>query len=155
MRNQAQSSAYEFWRLNMKWHYARVGWILGVFVILATAPIGLHAYAAETPADALRALDTDHDGTVDLDEAKTAASALFDKLDLDHDGTLDRRELKGRLTSKQFAGADADHDGTLDKNEYLAVVEKSFNAANRDNDGTLDVKELRARPGQVLLRLLR
>jgi hypothetical protein len=139
----------------MKWRCTRVGWILGFSAILATAPIGLHAYAAAPPADALRALDTDHDGTVDLNEAKTAASALFDKLDGDHDGTLDKRELKGRLTTKQLAGADTDHDGTLDKNEYLAVVEKSFKAVDRDNDGTLDVKELRARPGQQLLRLLR
>jgi hypothetical protein len=130
----------------------------GVFVfamIVAASSSGLRAFAAATPADALRALDTDHDGTVDLDEAKTAASALFDKLDGDHDGTLDKRELKGRLTTKQLAAADTDHDGTLDKNEYLAVVEKSFKAADRDNDGTLDVKELRARPGRVLLRLLR
>ena len=41
--------------------------------------------------------DTDNDGTVDLAEAKKAASALFDKLDRDHDGTLDKRELAGRF----------------------------------------------------------
>ena len=49
--------------------------------------------------------DTDNDGTVDLAEAKKAASALFDKLDRDHDGTLDKRELAGRLTPKEFAAA--------------------------------------------------
>ena len=32
-------------------------------------------------ASALQTLDPDKDGTVDLNEAKTAASALFDKLD--------------------------------------------------------------------------
>jgi EF hand domain-containing protein len=36
---------------------------------------------------AMRLLDTDNDGTVDLGEAKKAASTLFDKLDRDHDGT--------------------------------------------------------------------
>src|SRR6202163_4029145 len=41
----------------------------------------------------IRMFDTDNDGTVDLAEAKKAASALFDKLDRDHDGTLDKREL--------------------------------------------------------------
>ena len=45
----------------------------------------------------MQTLDTDNDGTVDLEEAKKAASAAFDKLDRDHDGTLDRRELRGRL----------------------------------------------------------
>ena len=45
----------------------------------------------------MRLLDTDNDGTVDFEEAKKAASTLFDKLDRDHDGTLDRRELGGRF----------------------------------------------------------
>ena len=47
-------------------------------------------------ASALQTLDPDKDGTVDLNEAKTAAGALFDKLDVDHDGTLDRKELGDR-----------------------------------------------------------
>jgi len=45
-------------------------------------------------ASALAALDADKDGTVDLAEAKTAPSALFDKLDVDHDGTLTAKELR-------------------------------------------------------------
>jgi Ca2+-binding EF-hand superfamily protein len=99
--------------------------------------------------------DTDNDGTVDLAEAKKAASALFDKLDRDHDGTLDKRELARRLTPKEFAAADADHDGTLTKDEYLAVVEQRFSAADPDHDGKLDAKELNSKPGQALLRLLK
>ena len=105
-------------------------------------------------AGALKMLDTDHDGTVDLDEAKKAASALFDKLDRDHDGTLDKREVGRRLSAKEFAAADPDHDGTLSKDEYLAVVEQRFKAANPDNDGTLDEKELSSKAGRNLLRLL-
>ncbi len=99
-------------------------------------------------------LDPDHDGTVDLAEAKSAASKLFDKLDRDHDGTLDKRELRGRLNAKDFAAADPDNDGTLDKNEFLALVEKRFNAANPDNDGTIDAKELETAAGRSLARLL-
>jgi hypothetical protein len=106
-------------------------------------------------ANAIRMLDTDNDGTVDLAEAKKAASALFDKLERDHDGTLDKRELAGRLSAKEFAAADPDHDGTLTKDEYLAVVEQRFNAANPDKDGTLDAKELNSAAGKALLRLLR
>ena len=116
---------------------------------------GWPALAAPRPSSAMRILDPDNDGTVDLDEAKKAASALFDKLDRDRDGTLDQRELKGRLTAAEFAAADPDKDGTLSKDEYLQVVEQRFKRANPDNDGTLDEKELSSRAGRALLRLLR
>jgi Ca2+-binding EF-hand superfamily protein len=110
------------------------------------------AFAA--PSRAMRLLDIDKDGTVDLNEAKKAASTLFDKLDRDHDGTLDRRELGGRLSAAEFASADPDKDGTLSKDEYLKLVEGRFKAADSDNDGTLDEKELRSRAGRALLPLL-
>jgi Ca2+-binding EF-hand superfamily protein len=97
--------------------------------------------------------DTDNDGTLDLNEVKKAG-ALFDKLDRDHDSTLDRRELRGRLSAKEFAAADPDKDGTLTKDEYLAAVEQRFKAADPDNDGTLDAKELSTPAGRALLRLL-
>src|SRR5262245_65203263 len=79
----------------------------GILTTLAIALIGT------TPAwsqSLLKTLDPDHDGTVDLAEAKSAASKLFDKLDRDHDGTLDKRELRGRLNAKDFAAADPDND---------------------------------------------
>lgn len=98
--------------------------------------------------------DKDHDGTVDLKEAKDAASTLFDKLDKDKDGTLDIKEMHGRLSRKDFRAADPDNDGTLSKDEYLSIVEKRFKAADPDNDGTLDAKELRSHAGRALLRLL-
>ena len=66
--------------------------------------------------------DTDHDGTVDIDEAKKAASDLFDRLDTDRDGSLSIKELQGRLTGKGFSAADPDKDNTLTKDEYLTVV---------------------------------
>jgi Ca2+-binding EF-hand superfamily protein len=107
------------------------------------------------PSRLIQMLDTDNDGTVDLAEAKKAASALFDKLEGDHDGTLDKRELAHRLSAKELAVADPDHDGTLTRDEYLAVVEQRFAAANPDHDGTLDGKELNSRAGPALLRLFK
>jgi EF hand/EF-hand domain pair len=98
--------------------------------------------------------DTDNDGTIDIDEAKKAAGALFDKLDTDKDGTLDIKELKGRLTQKKFTAADPDNDGTLSKDEYLAVVEMRFKAADPDNDGTVSAAELKTAAGRSLSRLL-
>jgi hypothetical protein len=122
--------------------------ILGAVCLFSQISVG-------TAAGALQALDPDHDGTVDLNEAKTAGAAVFDRLEGDHDGTLDARELKGRLGAKALAAADPDHDGTLTKDEYLAVVEQRFAAANPDNDGTLDAKELKSKSGRALMRLLK
>ena len=123
--------------------------------ILTTLAVTLIATTPAWSQSLLKTLDPDNDGTVDLAEAKNAASKLFDKLDRDHDGTLDKRELRGRVNAKDFAAADPDNDGTLDKNEFLALVEKRFKAANPDNDGTIDAKELKSPAGRSLVVLLK
>jgi Ca2+-binding EF-hand superfamily protein len=124
---------------------------LAVGTLLAT---GL-SVSAKSGLNLIRLLDTDNDGTVDLGEAKAAASAMFDRLERDKDGTLDKHELARRLSARELAAADPDHDGTLTKDEYLAVVEQRFRAADPDHDGTLDARELRSGPGRALLRLLK
>jgi hypothetical protein len=127
-------------------------------ILSAAVTLGLSAlpkFAFARSGDPLYGVDTDNDRTIDLGEAKKAASAVFDRLDRDRDGTLDRRELRGRLTPKELDAADPDHDKTLTKDEYLALVERRFNAANPDRDGTLDAKELRTKAGRALLKLLR
>ncbi len=115
---------------------------------------GAYSALAKKPSPVAR-FDTDNDGTVDLAEAKKAASDLFDKLDTDKDGSLDIKELQGRLRRQEFAAADPDNDKTLTKDEYLAAVEKRFKAADPDNDGTVSAAELRTASGQALARLLR
>jgi Ca2+-binding EF-hand superfamily protein len=126
-----------------------------VFTVALTALLGVAAPAvAATKTDRAARFDADNDGTVDIDEAKKAASALFDKLDIDKDGTLDVKELKGRLTQKEFTAADPDNDGTLSKDEYLAVVERRFKAADPDNDGTVSAAEFKTAAGRSLSRLL-
>ena len=130
-----------------------------LFILLTTVTIlavgNAAAQAASKTANPVTMFDTDNDGTVDLAEAKKAASALFATLDRDHDGTLDRGELSARLRAKAFQTADPDHDSTLTLDEYLAVVAQRFAAADLDKDGTLDAKELNSRAGRALLRLLK
>jgi Ca2+-binding EF-hand superfamily protein len=116
---------------------------------------GYPALAKSGKANLIHLLDTDNDGTVDIGEAKAAASKVFDQLERDKDGTLDKRELSRRLSAKELAAADPDHDGTLTKDEYLNLVEARFNAADPDHDGTLDAKELNSPAGKALLKLLR
>src|SRR5260370_8055527 len=113
---------------------------------LATVAMTLIGTGPAWSQSLLKTLDPENDGTVDLAEAKSAASKLFDKLDRDHDGTLDKRELRGRLNAKDFAAADPDNDGTLDNNEFLALVEKRFNPPQPNNDRTLHAKKLEPPP---------
>lgn len=120
-----------------------------------TALVGAATPARAKDSSLVGQFDADHDGTVDLAEAKKAGSDMFDKLDVDHDGTLTFKELRGRMSRKEFAAADADKDGTLTKDEYLAVVEQRFKAADKDHDGTLVNWEFHTPKGRALVRLLR
>jgi Ca2+-binding EF-hand superfamily protein len=114
---------------------------------------GINAASAANVKTFLAAVDTDHDGTVTLDEVKTYAAARFKALETDKDGTLDAKELKGRLSATGFKKANADADKTIDENEFVAYVEKLFKEAN-DGDDTLDAKELRSPAGRKLVKLL-
>jgi hypothetical protein len=115
---------------------------------------------AQTPpmssAAELTVWDADHDGSIDLTEAKQAAAAKFDSLDTDHDGTLDRSELAStRLGKHTFSKADLDKDGTLSKDEYLALVEARFDRADSDHNGTVSAGELKTKSGHALAALLK
>jgi Ca2+-binding EF-hand superfamily protein len=135
----------------MKKSVKKTGFAVALGIVCAIS----QTFAAEKAGDSVRALDTDHDGTVDLNEVKSAAAAAFDRLDRNHAGKLGRPELKGRLNAKELAAEDPDHDGTLTKDEFTAAAETRFKAANVDSDGTLDAKELNSRSGKSLQRLVR
>jgi Ca2+-binding EF-hand superfamily protein len=103
---------------------------------------------------AIKALDADNDGTLDLSEVTKAAQTVFDRLEKDQDATLDRKEVGSRLSGKEFTAADPDKDTTLTKEEYVALANKLFKQADVEGDGTLDAKELRSKAGRALLRLI-
>ncbi len=117
----------------------------------------LAALTLASPAFAAGAVpgDADKDGTTDLQEARTAASAVFDKLDVDHDGTLDAKELKGRIVKKDWPAVDPDKDNTVTREEYLNYVDALFKVADKDAEGTLDAKEMRSKAGLKLQKLLK
>ena len=116
--------------------------------------LGIFSPTAASAASPITTLDVDHDGTLDLDETKKAASAIFDQLDKDQDSTLDLKEAGSRLSVEEFHEANLHGDKTLSREEYLAFAEKLFNAADRDKDGTLDAKELDSKAGLALTRLI-
>jgi hypothetical protein len=129
------------------------------FAAVAFAVVGFAAPSAMAKpaggASAVRMIDTDNDGTVDMKEVEAVASATFDRLEKDSDSTLDAKELKGRLSKAGMKNADPDADGTLDKNEYLAAVAERFKMADPDGDGTLDAKELNSKAGKALIALIK
>ena len=129
------------------------------FAAVALLAAGLAAPSAMAKpmggAGAVKMIDTDNDGTVDMKEVEAVASATFDRLEKDSDGTLDAKELKGRLSKAGVKTADPDSDGTLDKKEYLAAVGERFKMADPDGDGTLDAKEMNSKAGKALLALIK
>jgi EF hand len=131
--------------------------VIGLVIATAMGLPPALAAADTTPKDdslVVSKIDTDHDGTVTLAEAKAAASAKFDALDTDKEGTLDSHELTGILSPSAVKKADKDKDDTLDKAEFLVVVETMFKMADHDQDGTLDAKELSTDQGRALVSLL-
>ena len=130
---------------------AFIGLVLGGGVPFAATT------ADPTPVDKnliMSKIDTDGDGTISLDEAKAAAAAKFDALDTDEEGTLDVNELAGIVARGTVTKADRDKDGTLDKAEFLALVEKLFMAADHEHDGKIDIRELATEQGRALVALL-
>lgn len=65
-------------------------------------------FALADSAAALKALDPDNDGTIDLKEADAGALKVFKAINPDNDGTLDAKELTGRLTADELKAADPD-----------------------------------------------
>lgn len=129
------------------------------FAAMAFLALGVAAPSAMAKpaggANAVKMIDTDNDGTVDLKEVEAVASATFDRLEKDSDGTLDAKELKGRLSKAGVKSADPDSDGTIDKKEFLAAAGERFKLADPDNDGTLDAKELNSKAGKALIALIK
>lgn len=118
--------------------------LAGSLAVVAPLP----SFAADGSAT-VKAVDTDHDGTIDMNEAKTAAMAKFTMADKDKDGTVDSKEAGMDVTK-----ADTDKDGTLDKAETETALGSTFKAADTDNDGTVDAKELATPAGQKLSSMM-
>lgn len=115
--------------------------------------VGSPASAVDS-ASALRVLDPDNDGTIDMREALRGAKRVFKAINPDRDGTLDAAELRGRLSAAGLRAADPDDDGTLSWREYKRLVKALFVLANPDDDGTIDLRELRSPAGRRLLKLI-
>lgn len=122
--------------------------------IAATALFLTGGIALADSSAAMKALDPDDDGTIDLPEAEAGAKKVWQAINNDGDNTLEADELQGMLDAEGLDKADPDDDDSLDEAEYMALVKEKFEAANPDDDGTIDQKELDSPAGQELLKLI-
>lgn len=134
-------------------------------VVLAVSPAVAQADKTEKPGNSIQGqydassdpgrFDLDHNGTLSLAEAKSAAAYRFDKLDPDHDGTLSIQELGSRVSADELKRVDPDNDGTLDKAEYLKLVEDRYKAATGSTDQGIKIADLSSSDaGKRLLQLM-
>ena len=127
---------------------------LGVLAFSGGLACQSSVWARSSRPVSFAAIDTDGNGTLELDEVKRAATALFDEFDADHSGTLTRRELSGRVSASELAKISSKPGAVLTKDEFLSLVETRFKAADADHDGTLSDKEFKSKAGLALRRLL-
>jgi EF hand len=125
--------------------------LLGASVVLAQS----------SSTEAVKTIDANGDGTISLNEAKTAGSNVFDQIDLNHDGVVDNEELGGRVTLLDDLTPCLGHKyyfwkkkGALTKDEYLSIVDARFKPISSESTGTCDAKSLETAPGKSLLELL-
>jgi hypothetical protein len=65
--------------------------------VIAAARLMFVLTTVASASSAIKSLDTDNDGTLDMAEVETAGAKVFATLDKDKEGTLDAGELAGRL----------------------------------------------------------
>ena len=123
--------------------------LAGVIALPATS-----ALAKKRPAPSPRSTPTMTELSISRKSTSLRLISLR-SLEKDADGTVDIKEMKGRVSKKDFKTADPDNDGTLSKDEFLTMVSTLFKDADPDNDGTLDAKELASKKGKALLRVTR
>jgi Ca2+-binding EF-hand superfamily protein len=93
-------------------------------------------------------------GTFAAEQTSGRLAAAFKKADTDNDGTLTKQEAKSMpRVAKHFVAIDSDKDGTVSLAEIRASMHKAhergverFKAADKDNDGTLTREEAKSMP---------
>ena len=96
------------------------------------------------------------DGTLSLQQADKAAESHFKALDTNHDGTVDQQEIvPAGVSTAEFTAADVpDKDKKIQKEEYMTIVKKKFAAADSSGNNKLTKSELNSEAGQKLIKLL-
>lgn len=125
----------------------------GALIMAAASPVS----AQTNGANAIKILDINNDGAVDLAESRSVGAETFDRLDIDKSGTLDQEELGKRALTGVTEGPvnSIFFQTNPPKDDYLAMITKQFELADyADHDGKLNESEFDSPEGQKLLKLL-
>ncbi len=124
-------------------------------VLLASAWAAPSSLQAAEPSlwQESRQLDGNADGTMSLDEYQTGVESKFRAMDTDEDGFVTVDELDGvRLdmadpdqtpSADRIAPMDVDKDGKLSETEHQNSARDRFNQADVSKDGNLDNEEMK------------
>jgi hypothetical protein len=133
---------------------------LGVsaLVIAAVSGLALAKPKPERPGRicvAMKTVDPDSDGKLDLAEVQKAAEVAFGKINSATLSVRDGRGLLARTVKASAGGNEHGADGTLARTDYMAIVEKLYVSANSDKNNALDCDELKSVAGRALMKLLK
>lgn len=98
---------------------------------------------AYDPRQAFKETDTNHDGSVELDEFSARLTDVFFMGDVNKDGKLSKEEYDAVVVIREdFSAADHDKDGFVSRNEFIATRLPLFKQADKNGDGVLSEQEV-------------
>jgi Ca2+-binding EF-hand superfamily protein len=115
----------------------------------ALAALGLFAanagaqQRAYDPKQAFQETDTNHDGSIELDEFSARLIDVFFMGDTNKDGKLSKEEYDAVVVIREdFSAADHDKDGFVSRTEFIRARLPLFQQADKNEDGVLSLEEV-------------
>ncbi|MEO0637657.1 MAG: hypothetical protein AAFY73_13525 [Pseudomonadota bacterium] len=132
-------------------HYIKMTTLAAVTLAL----FGGVALAENDRRGGLRAMDTDNNRSISLEEFQAAMTNRFQEFDSNSDGTISRDELSAisaasddrrvQARAARVRAMDANWDGQLTMAEVQAASMAMFEQRDVNNDGQLDRKDRRGK----------
>lgn len=134
--------------------------LIAAGLLASTAGAEERPDAAHTKTHPIWRLDTNGDGEITREEAKTQQSAMLSDADTNGDNALSRDEVTAAAIARATQRADAlfdrldsNSDGSISQDELAARqakrakrMDRMFNRADTDGDGVLSAEEIARMP---------